>query len=245
MITRPKIILTCTLAAILFSCAKKEQAAPAGPQEPTAPVQLSFRYYAGNNPTQFAYSYDVYDQLYVFDEFRFLVSNFRLIDDDGGMVAHFSSKAVAVDPSIAGFNIMATIGNSPYGHIAQIKFDIGLEPQLNAGTPESNSTAPLNDTTWWRGPSLGYKFIQASGRYDSDGNDYLNPGDGTWSFYYSGASALRTVTLPVSVEQGENGSTIALKVQLTGLIGSTPAYALGQMNQQGFMDRLQAAISVL
>ncbi len=130
---------------------------------------------------------DDFGHLYKLERIRFLLSDLDVIDDDFTVLADYPSVQLLVDASQS--NNFA-LGSLTAAHAHQIRFTMGLDPQLNDADPDT-CAAPLNNTTmhWGMAPDEGFWFLVLEGRVDSDNSGVIDGPDATFT-YRCGTDAL-------------------------------------------------------
>lgn len=238
-------LLLC--ATFLAACKRDEEDPPAdqGHEVHTVDLRLKFVFAYGTHDYQIGSEYvDDFGHLYKLERIRFLLSDLDVIDDDFTVLASYPSVQLLVDASQT--NNFA-LGTLTAAHAHQIRFTMGLDPQLNNSDP-ATSAPPLDDATmhWGMGADEGYWFLVMEGRVDSDNSGIVDDTDAPFT-YRCGTDALaRNGWALMHIEIPESGTvTIEAPVDVERLMGGvdvlTNATALGgsALNVQ-LMDSLSA-----
>ncbi|MCB9181374.1 MAG: MbnP family protein [Flavobacteriales bacterium] len=179
-----KLTLFAAVALAFTACKKDEDPEPTPTTPVTYSLKLEFEFLAGMMPYDLnTLLADSSGTLMKFDKVRFFASNTELMDMMGNEMEHYHDVYMLVDADNSS-NVF-TLGNSFDGHVHMLKFNVGLDSAANHNTLLEMAPAPLNDGTmhWGWNPMAGYKFIVLEGRWDSDGNDLIDPTDDTFVYH--------------------------------------------------------------
>lgn len=145
-------------------------------------------------------------QVHHFSELKYVISNIRLIKDDGTEVPYnindLDKGATVIDQSKpASLNYL--LANIPAGVYRQLKFGLGIKPEQNTLNqvrfPNFYATAGANDTEMMWEWGAGYRFTKIEGFYDADNKVMsIHTGStvqGTEGNYTQGVNAYRDITL--------------------------------------------------
>lgn len=240
------LVIVCSMGC------KKEEDDPEPTPTPSTPapeymVSVNFNFLEGSLPWAFA------DQLVdedgaaaQLDRMRFVVSNIRLLDNSGSLIKSFPGVVLKVDRA-SGNGITQDLGLMGQGAIPRIAFDLGLDDANNALAPSDFNIPPLNDQTLYQSEALGYKFLEITGRWNSNGDLLINSSDEAIQYVPATASMRRPVTLQVDEYNASPGAVIHLRVQMTdflnGIHFDTAPTAIGAgLPTAQLMNNLQAAI---
>ena len=183
-----------------------------------------------------------------FDKVRFLVSNIRILNLDGTLRKAFPGLVLSVDRS-TGVNNTFQLGLMEEGMVGRVVFDLGLDDASNALTPTDHGQPPLNDQTLYAGSPWGFKFLELTGRWDSDNNNVVTAADAPVSYVTAGTSMRRARDLYVDLMHGQTGLTIPVRVRMDGIMNGISCSASpntlgdGGVNVQ-LMNNLQAAVFI-
>ena len=240
------LVIVCSMGC------KKEEDDPEPSPTPSTPapeymVSVGFFFKEGFLPWGFDDQLEDEDGAAVeLDRMRFIVSNVRLLNNSGAVIKSFPDVVLKVDRA-SGNGITQNLGLMVQGGIPRIAFDLGLDDANNALAPADFPTPPLNDQTLYQSSALGFKFLEITGRWNSNGDLVVNSNDEAIQYAPATSSMRRPVMLQVDEYNGSPGSVIQLSVQMTDFLNgihfdTTPsAVGAGLANAQ-LMNNLQAAI---
>ncbi|MFT4678287.1 MAG: hypothetical protein ACI84C_002726 [Flavobacteriales bacterium] len=156
------------ISSVLTSCKKDEEVADCTP-DPAQTVSFHFDHmFAGETfGLDSPYNFDGVDVK--FQRVSYFMSNFMLMDDDGGsQMMDGEVMMISAAESHSG-----NIGVTDLDHVHMMSFILGLDSITNHLDPIT-AEAPLNDPAmhWNWNPTGGYKFIRVDGERDitGDGN---------------------------------------------------------------------------
>lgn len=186
-------------------------------------------------------------QIHHFSELKYVISNIRLIKADGGEIPYsindLDNGATVVDHSKPQ-TLDYVLTNIPVGEYRQIKFGLGVKPELNTldevRFPNFYAEAGANDTKMHWEWGTGYRFSKIEGFYDTDNKEMsIHTGstvegkDGEEDTYTQGVDAYRDITLdlPTHALVGGNAPKITIKADFDKLLsGKTNTIILGSEN---------------
>ena len=197
------------MGALLNSCKHETPEAPQQPAVPVFTVQqrlaLDWRYGSHTYKSGSVYEDDL-GHAYQLDTLRFLISNAQAVDDDGAVLASYSSVYALADA--AGSNAFL-LGDLTSDHLHEIKFSIGVEPTINHGDP-ALAPASLNSMGMHSGnAAAGYSFLTVAGRVDSNGDGTIDNNDQRFSYNCIGDALLCPAAAVVHANLPENGALTA------------------------------------
>lgn len=150
-----------------------------------------------------------------YDEFKFYISNVRLIGTDG--VESYVDSVELInfkDPGSESFAI--DLNSGPYN---KIKFGIGLSPELNDTDPTLvPAEHPLSTVgnMFWSWASL-YKFITLSGYYTTSGNDLTE----TFAWHPGLDQLYKEVEFDLNQKHFYDNTVLTINLDVNGLINKT------------------------
>jgi hypothetical protein len=173
-------------------------------------------------------------QVHHFSELKYVISNIRLIKDDGTEIPYNVNnldKGATVIDQAKPASLNYVLGNIPAGTYRQIKFGLGIKQAQNTldqtRFPNFYATAGANDTKMMWEWGTGYRFTKIEGFYDTDNKQLsIHTGstvegtDGVEASYTQGVDAYRDVTLTLT-ENAIVGSTapkISIKADFNKLL---------------------------
>lgn len=175
-----------------------------------------------------------------FSELKYVISNIRLIKDDGTEIPYNindldTGAAVINQANPASLNYM--LSNIPSGTYKQIKFGLGIKPELNTldqtRFPNFYAAAGVNDTEMMWEWGSGYRFTKIEGFYDDDNKEMsIHTGStvqGPEGHYTQGVNAYRDITLnlPGNAIVGSSAPVINIKADFDKLLsGATNTITL-------------------
>jgi hypothetical protein len=245
---RARLLPFLLFTTLLLACKQDEAEAPDDHHHGvvhTVALRLKFVFVHGTHDYELASEYtDDFGHLYKLDKIRFLLSDLDVVDDFSGVLADYPSVQLLVDASQT--NDFA-LGSLTASHAHQIRFTMGLNPQMNDSDP-TTSAAPLNDATmhWGMGANEGYWFLVMEGRVDSDNSGTVDDTDTPFTYRCGTDLLARSGWATMHVEIPDGGSmTVEAPVDVERLMGGVDVLgipsALGDapLNEQ-LMDSLSA-----
>lgn len=170
-------------------------------------------------------------QVHHFSELKYVISNIRLIKDDGSEVPYnvndLDKGATVIDQSkVASLSYVLT--NVPSATYKQIKFGLGIKPEQNtldqARFPNFYAAAGTNDTQMMWEWGSGYRFTKVEGFYGTDNKAMsIHTGstvEGTAGSYTQGVNAYRDITLNLTSNAvvGSKAPKIKIKADFDKLL---------------------------
>lgn len=186
-------------------------------------------------------------QVHHFSELKYVISNIRLIKADGSEIPYhindLDQGATVVDHSKPQ-TLDYVLSNIPTGEYAQLKFGLGVKPELNTldevRFPNFYAAAGANDTQMHWEWGTGYRFTKIEGFYDTDHKEMsvhtgstVEGTNGEPDTYTQGVDAYRDITLmlPSHAVVGENAPRITINADFDKLLsGKTNTIKLGAGN---------------
>ncbi|RAV30577.1 MbnP family protein [Sinomicrobium soli] len=173
-------------------------------------------------------------QVHHFSELKYVISNIRLIPQDGSEfpynVNDLDRGATVIDQSKPE-SLDYILNNIPSGEYRQVKFGLGVRQELNTldevRFPEFYATAGANDTEMMWEWGTGYRFVKLEGFYDTDHKEMsvhtgstVEGTNGDEDTYTQGVDAYRDITLdlPVNAAVGKNAPVITIKADFDKLL---------------------------
>lgn len=166
-------------------------------------------------------------QLHHFSELKYVISNIRLIKEDGTEIPYnvndLDKGATVIDQS-KGATLSYVLNNIPSATYKQIKFGLGIKADQNtlnqAKFPNFYATAGANDTQMMWEWGTGYRFTKIEGFYDTDNKTMsIHSGstvegtDGDSSTYTQGVDAYREITLNLTTNAIVGSNAPKIKIQ--------------------------------
>ncbi|KOS07580.1 hypothetical protein AM493_17175 [Flavobacterium akiainvivens] len=183
-------------------------------------------------------------QVHHFSELKYVISNIRLIKDDGTEVPYNindldNGAAVINQANPASLNYV--LNNIPSGTYRQIKFGLGVKPDINTldqvRFPAFYAAAGANDTEMHWEWGTGYRFTKIEGFYDTDNKTLsIHTGstvEGAEGSYTQGVDAYRDITLDLTTNAvvGSSAPKITIKADFNKLLsGAANTITLGEDN---------------
>ncbi|HEU0125451.1 MbnP family protein [Flavobacterium sp.] len=148
-------------------------------------------------------------QVHHFSELKYVISNIRLIKDNGDEVPYnvndLDKGATVIDQSKTA-SLSYILSNVPSATYKQIKFGLGIKPEQNTldqvRFPNFYAAAGANDTAMMWEWGSGYRFTKVEGFYGTDNKamsihtgSTVEGTNGTPATYTQGVNAYRDVTL--------------------------------------------------
>lgn len=173
-------------------------------------------------------------QLHHFSELKYVISNIRLIKEDGTEIPYnvndLDKGATVIDQSKAA-TLSYVLSNIPSATYKQIKFGLGIKADQNtlnqAKFPNFYATAGANDTQMMWEWGTGYRFTKIEGFYDTDNKTMsIHSGstvegtEGDSATYTQGVDAYRDITLNLTTNAivGSNAPKIKIKADFDKLL---------------------------
>ncbi|WP_367916488.1 MbnP family protein [Leadbetterella sp. DM7] len=170
-------------------------------------------------------------QAHRFSELKYVISNIRLIKADGSefpyQINDLDKGATVVDHSRPQ-TFDYVLSNIPAGEYRQIKFGLGIKPELNtldqAKFPKFYAEAGTNDTQMMWEWGSGYRFTKLEGFYGADNQEMsVHTGStvqGTEGAYTQGVDAYRDIVLDLEslASVGRNAPKITIKADFDKLL---------------------------
>ena len=186
-------------------------------------------------------------QLHHFSELKYVISNIRLVQADGREIPYhindLDQGATVIDQSKSQ-TLDYVLTNIPTGEYKQIKFGLGVKPELNTldqvRFPNFYAEAGANDTKMHWEWGTGYRFTKIEGFYDTDHKvlsihtgSTVEGTDGDSDTYVPGVNAYREITLafPSNALVGRNAPKITIVADFDNLLsGKTNTITIGAGN---------------
>lgn len=158
-------------------------------------------------------------QVHHFSELKYVISNIRLVKDNGDEVPYnvndLDRGATVIDQSKTA-SLSYVLSNVPAASYKQIKFGLGIKPEQNTldqvRFPNFYAAAGANDTAMMWEWGSGYRFTKVEGFYDTDNK--------TMSIH-TGSTVAGTNGVPSSYTQGVNAyRDITLNLTANAVVGS-------------------------
>ena len=185
----------------------------------------------GANSTSATATTSANGQLHHFSELKYVISNIRLVKNDGTEIPYnindLDKGATVIDQSRPE-TLRYILNNIPAGTYMQIKFGLGIKTELNnlnqVRFPNFYATAGANNTEMMWEWGAGYRFTKIEGFYDTDHKTMsIHTGstvEGTEGNYTQGVDAYRDITLNLSTNAvvGSNAPKIKIKADFNALL---------------------------
>lgn len=173
-------------------------------------------------------------QVHHFSELKYVISNIRLIKDNGDEVPYnvndLDKGATVIDQSKAA-SLSYVLSNIPAATYKQIKFGLGIKPEQNTldqvRFPNFYAAAGANDTEMMWEWGSGYRFTKVEGFYDADNKAMsIHTGstvEGEEGAYTQGVNAYRDVTLNLATNAvvGGNAPKIRIRADFDKMLSGT------------------------
>ncbi|KAF2338400.1 MbnP family protein [Flavobacterium tistrianum] len=170
-------------------------------------------------------------QIHHFSEVKYVISNIRLIKDDGSEVPYnvndLDKGATVIDQAKAA-SLNYVLSNVPSATYKQIKFGLGIKTEQNTldqtRFPKFYVTAGANDTKMMWEWGTGYRFAKVEGFYDVDNKVMsIHTGStvaGEEGAYKQGVNAYRDITLNLTANAvvGSKAPKIKIKADFDKLL---------------------------
>jgi hypothetical protein len=170
-------------------------------------------------------------QVHHFSELKYVISNIRLVEDDGTEIPYNVNdldKGAAVIDQAKPASLNYVLGNIPSGTYRQIKFGLGIKQAQNTldqtRFPNFYAAAGANDTQMMWEWGTGYRFTKIEGFYDVDNKTMsIHTGstvEGTEGSYTQGVDAYRDITLTLTTNAvvGSSAPKISIKADFNKLL---------------------------
>lgn len=183
-------------------------------------------------------------QVHHFSELKYVISNIRLIKDDGTEVPYnvnnLDNGATVINQAKPE-SLNYILSNVPSGTYKQIKFGLGVKTEINTldqvRFPNFYAAAGANDTKMHWEWGTGYRFTKIEGFYDTDNKQLsIHTGstvEGTEGNYTQGVDAYRDITLDLTTNAvvGNSAPKITIKADFNKLLsGAANTITLGEDN---------------
>jgi hypothetical protein len=170
-------------------------------------------------------------QLHHFSELKYVISNIRLIKEDGTEIPYnvndLDKGASVIDQSKVA-TLSYVLSNIPSAAYKQIKFGLGIKTDQNTLNqmkfPNFYATAGANDTEMMWEWGTGYRFTKIEGFYGADNKEMsIHTGstvEGTAPNYTQGVDAYRDITLNLTTNAvvGSKAPKIKIKADFDKLL---------------------------
>ncbi|WP_159023597.1 MbnP family protein [Formosa sp. L2A11] len=173
-------------------------------------------------------------QVHHFSELKYVISNIRLIKEDGTEIPYhvndLDNGATVIDQSKSE-TLSYVLSDVPTADYSQIKFGLGVKSELNTldqvSFPNFYAATGANDTEMHWEWGTGYRFTKIEGFYDTDNKELsFHSGstvEGTVddeSTYTQGVDAYRDITLDLTTLAmvGDNAPTIKIEADFDYLL---------------------------
>lgn len=173
-------------------------------------------------------------QIHHFSELKYVISNIRLIKEDGTEVPYNINdldKGATVVNHAKPESLNYTLSNIPTGEYKQIQFGLGVKADLNTldqvRFPNFYATAGANDTEMMWEWGTGYRFTKIEGFYGTDNKEMsIHTGstvEGEEGSYTQGVDAYRNIILdlPQNAVVGSKAPKIIIKADFNKLLSGS------------------------
>ncbi len=170
-------------------------------------------------------------QLHHFSELKYVISNIRLIKEDGTEIPYNINnldKGAAVIDQSKPSSLQYIMNDIPAGQYKQLKFGLGVKKELNVldqmRFPVFYATAGANDTKMMWEWGTGYRFTKIEGFYDVDHKEMsIHTGStvqGDEGEYSQGVDAYRDIVLNLTVNAmvGNKAPKISIRADFDKLL---------------------------
>ena len=170
-------------------------------------------------------------QVHHFSELKYVISNIRLVKVDGNEIPYNINdldKGATVVNQAKPQTLAYVLSNIPAGEYKQIKFGLGVKPELNtldeARFPSFYAEAGANDTKMHWEWGTGYRFTKIEGFYGTDNKQMsIHTGstiEGSEDAPTQGVDAYRDITLALSTYAlvGKNAPRITINADFDKLL---------------------------
>lgn len=163
-------------------------------------------------------------QIHHFSELKYVISNIRLIKDNGTEVPYnvndLDKGATVIDQSKAA-SLSYVLSNIPSATYKQIKFGLGIKVEQNTldqvRFPKFYAAAGANDTEMMWEWGSGYRFTKVEGFYGTDNKTMsIHTGstvEGTEGAYTQGVNAYRDITLDLTTNAVVGSKAPKIKIK--------------------------------
>lgn len=190
------------------------------------------------------------EQVHHFSELKYVISNIRLIKDNGDEVPYNVNdldKGAAVIDQSKPATLSYVLSNIPAATYKQIKFGLGIKAEQNTldqvRFPNFYASAGANDTAMMWEWGAGYRFTKIEGFYDVDNKALsIHTGstvvgtNGDASTYTQGVNAYRDITLNLTANAivGSSAPKIKIKADFDKMLsGKTNTITLSTGTEMG------------
>jgi len=171
-------------------------------------------------------------QIHHFSEVKYVISNIRLVKNDGKEIPYFINdldQGATVINQAKPSSLSYVLRDIPKGEYKQIKFGLGVRNDLNilneAKFPNFYAAAGANDTEMMWEWGTGYRFTKIEGFYEAD-HKTLSIHTGSTlekddnDVLVQGVDAYRNITLdlPVLAQVGASSPVILIKADFNTLL---------------------------
>ncbi len=170
-------------------------------------------------------------QLHHFSELKYVISNIRLVKNDGTEVPYnindLDKGATVIDQSRPE-TLNYVLNTIPAGEYMQLKFGLGIKSELNTLNqvrfPNFYAAAGANNTEMMWEWGSGYRFTKIEGFYENDHKAMsIHTGstvEGTEGNYTQGVDAYRDITLNLGTNAvvGSSAPKITIKADFNALL---------------------------
>jgi len=170
-------------------------------------------------------------QVHHFSEVKYVISNIRLIKDDGSEVPYnvndLDKGATVIDQAKTA-SLSYVLSNVPSSSYKQIKFGLGIKQDINTLNqvkfPNFYAAAGANDTEMMWEWGSGYRFTKLEGFYGAENKTMsIHTGstvEGTAPNYTQGVDAYRDITLNLTTNAvvGSKAPKIKIKADFDKLL---------------------------
>lgn len=170
-------------------------------------------------------------QTHHFSELKYVISNIRLVKNDGTEVPYnvnnLDKGATVVDQAKPA-TLNYILSNIPSGTYSQLKFGLGIKNDQNTldqvRFPNFYASAGANDTEMMWEWGTGYRFTKIEGFYDADNKPMsIHTGstiEGTEGNFTQGVDAYRDITLNLATNAivGNKAPKITIKADFNALL---------------------------
>ncbi len=170
-----KTVLLLVLSSVIVSCSNNDSVANDVVLEFNNTFKDTTIVLGTANSTNATTNTSAEGQVHHFAELKYVVSNIRLVKTDGQEVPYNINN---LDTGAAVINqskpetLNYVLQNIPAGDYKQIKFGLGVKPELNTldqeRFPNFYALAGANDTSMMWEWGTGYRFTKIEGYYDAD-----------------------------------------------------------------------------
>lgn len=171
-------------------------------------------------------------QVHHFSELKYVISNIRLVKNDGKEIPYFINdldQGATVINQAKESSLNYVLRDIPKGEYKQIKFGLGVRSDLNVLNevrfPNFYAAAGANDTKMMWEWGTGYRFTKIEGFYEADHKQMsIHTGstleDGDNNDLKQGVDAYRDVVLdlPVLAQVGKSSPVILIKADFNALL---------------------------